>query len=172
MRQRPQWAHPGRAADWFRADPSQMIAYGQRRRLGAYAGARFPLPFMGLGCAGCKRPTLGGNTAQLTWYNGQVLTFNLDDPTQKAQYDAIRRQLTTQPGIEPTTTIVYGSSALIAPSPLPASYIPPAPVLVNASAAASASWLDRETIPGVKNQWLALGVGGAVLLASMRKGRR
>ena len=161
------------------AVPSAAIDYGQfrrPRRLRGYRDVRFPLPFTGLGCAGCKRPTLGANIVTLTWTNGQVLNFDLDVPAQKAQHDAIKSYLAslgTQ--IEPTATIVYGGGALIPPQYSPGVLLTagkPSPLPMPSMQVAEVPWLDQQMISGVPNKWLAAGALGFVALASLRKGGR
>lgn len=114
---------------------------------------------------------LGANVVTITWYNGQVLRFDLDDPAQKAQHDAIQRFMASQASKppEPTTTILYAGSALTPPQ-YPAYVLQTAGQPQFSAAAVTPSWLDQEMISGVPNKWLAGGALGFLALASLRRG--
>lgn len=129
----------------------------------------------GLGCAGCagagagrRGLGLGANLVSVTWFNGQVWTFDLDNPEQKKQYEAVlvlKNQIQNRPQ-EPTTTYIYPSSALTPPQQTQP-YVPTYPTAPGGAVPPPADW-----IPGIKNDWLLWGALGIVALSVLRGGKR
>lgn len=136
-----------------------------RRRIAGYAPAHFVLPTSSRSLAGW--PRLGANTASVVWFNGQVLTFDLDNPAQKAQYDAIQKLKQQVSQQQPVTLIDYTKTPLTPPFVPYGTLSPVSPQLLVAPAP---SWLQQESIVGVKNSWLV--AGGVGLLALLAMGRR